>query len=461
MKVNLSQKLSSQLTLTPQLKQAIRLLQMSALEIEQELIQAADENPFLDFDNTPNEDYIDPILEFSHRSSSSKLQRMDSEDMEEFSTLSKEDTLLEFLMHQIATVRTNPDIRKILSFLAGCVDEKGYLRESIEDLRANLDQLPLESDQSELDSQFAEALGILKKLDPSGVGAQNLNDCLLIQLQNIADIDEQVLKVASDIVILHLEELGKNNLEKIRQKVKCKDSVLINAIKIIKSLNPSPGLQYSSDPGQVITPDVFIKKINKRWTVLLNPNNQPNIKLRTEYVEVVKEIKNTPENMPFLEKFNDAKVLIRSVKQRSDTILKVAQAIIEKQQGFFEHGDLAMQPLLLKEIAEKVGLHESTISRVTNQKYLQSSRGTFSFKYFFGGQISRDAGETVSAKAIQTLIKQMIENEPPKKPLSDGDISTLLNGEGYQIARRTIVKYREILRIPPVHSRKKQNLQHQ
>ena len=458
MKVNLSQKLSSQLTLTPQLKQAIRLLQMSVLEIEQELIQAADENPFLDFDNTPSEDYIDPILEFSHRSSSSKLQRMDSEDMEEFSTLSKEDTLLEFLMHQIATVRTNPDTKKILYFLAGCVDEKGYLRESIEDLRANLDQLSLESEQSELDSQFSEALSLLKKLDPSGVGALNLNDCLLIQLQNITDIDEQVLKVAADIVTLHLEELGKNNLDKIKQKLKCKDSVLIHAVKLIKSLNPSPGLQYSSDPGQTVIPDVFIKKVNKRWTVLLNPNNQPNIQLRKEYVEVVKDIKNTPENMPFLEKFNDAKVLIRSVKQRSDTILKVAQAIVEKQQGFFEHGDLAMQPLLLKEIAEKVGLHESTISRVTNQKYLQSSRGTFSFKYFFGGQISRDAGETVSAKAIQTLIKQMIENESPKKPLSDGDISTLLNGEGYQIARRTIVKYREILRIPPVHSRKKQNV---
>jgi RNA polymerase sigma-54 factor len=161
--------------------------------------------------------------------------------------------------------------------------------------------------------------------------------------------------------------------------------------------------------------------------------------------------------MPFLEKFNEAKVLIRSVKQRGDTILKVAQAIVEKQQGFFEHGDLAMQPLLLKEIAETVSLHESTISRVTNQKYLQSSRGTFSFKYFFGGQISREAGETVSAKAIQTLIKQMIQSEPTEKPLSDGDISTLLNNEGYQIARRTIVKYREILRIPPVHSRKKLN----
>jgi RNA polymerase sigma-54 factor len=458
MKVNLGQKLSSQLTLTPQLKQAIRLLQMSALEIEQELIQAADENPFLDFDNSLNEDYADPIMELSHHAAPTKLQMADTDDMEEYSTLSKEDTLLEFLTRQIATLRIDPNLKQLLHFLAGCVDEKGYLRESITDLRSNLDEIDFSSDPEDIETLFDEAVDLLKQLDPPGVGAQNLSECLLLQLERSENIDESVQKAAEDIVTLCLEDLGKNNLDKVKQKVKCKEPALVQAIKLIKSLNPSPGLQYSSDPGQIVTPDVFIKKINKRWTVLLNPNNQPNIKLRTEYVEVAKEVENTPENLPFLEKLNEAKVLIRSVKQRSDTILKVAQAIVEKQQGFFEHGDLAMQPLLLKEIAETVNLHESTISRVTNQKYLQSSRGTFSFKYFFGGQITREAGATVSAKAIQTLIKQLIQNESAAKPLSDGDISTLLNNEGYQIARRTIVKYRELLHIPPVHARKKMNV---
>jgi RNA polymerase sigma-54 factor len=455
MKVNLGQKLSSQLTLTPQLKQAIRLLQMSALEIEQELIQAADENPFLDFDNSLNEDYADPIMELSHHAAPTKMQMADTDDMEEYSTLSKEDTLLEFLTRQIATLRIDPNLKQLLHFLAGCVDEKGYLRESIADLRSNLDEIDFSSNPEDIEALFDEAVDLLKQLDPPGVGAQNLSECLLLQLERSEHTDEAVQKAAEDIVTLCLEDLGKNNLDKVKQKVKCKEPALVQAIKLIKSLNPSPGLQYSSDPGQIVTPDVFIKKINKRWTVLLNPNNQPNIKLRTEYVEVAKEVENTPENLPFLEKLNEAKVLIRSVKQRSDTILKVAQAIVEKQQGFFEHGDLAMQPLLLKEIAETVNLHESTISRVTNQKYLQSSRGTFSFKYFFGGQITREAGATVSAKAIQTLIKQLIQNESATKPLSDGDISTLLNNEGYQIARRTIVKYRELLHIPPVHARKR------
>ena len=458
MKVNLGQKLSSQLTLTPQLKQAIRLLQMSALEIEQELIQAADENPFLDFDNSLNEDYADPIMELSHHAAPAKMQMADTDDMEEYSTLSKEDTLLEFLTRQIATLRIDPNLKQLLHFLAGCVDEKGYLRESITDLRGNLDEIDFSSDPEDIEALFDKAVDLLKQLDPPGVGAQNLSECLLLQLERSEHADESVQKAAEDIVTLCLEDLGKNNLDKVKQKVKCKEPALVQAIKLIKSLNPSPGLQYSSDPGQIVTPDVFIKKINKRWTVLLNPNNQPNIKLRTEYVEVAKEVENTPENLPFLEKLNEAKVLIRSVKQRSDTILKVAQAIVEKQQGFFEHGDLAMQPLLLKEIAETVNLHESTISRVTNQKYLQSSRGTFSFKYFFGGQITREAGATVSAKAIQTLIKQLIQNESATKPLSDGDISTLLNNEGYQIARRTIVKYRELLHIPPVHARKKMNV---
>jgi RNA polymerase sigma-54 factor len=457
MKVNLGQKLSNQLTLTPQLKQAIRLLQMSALEIEQELIQAADENPFLDFDNSLNEDFADPIMELSHHASPTKLQMADTDDIEEYSTLSKEDTLLEFLTHQIAPQRIHPDLKKLLYFLAGCVDEKGYLRESIADLSSNLDEIDFSSRPENIEALFNEAVALLKKLDPPGVGAQNLNECLLLQLDRLEHLDESIRKVAHDIVTVCLEDLGKNNLDKVKQKVKCKEPVLVQAIKLIKSLNPSPGLQYSSDPGQIVTPDVFIKKINKRWTVLLNPNNQPNIKLRTEYVEVAKEVENTPENLPFLEKLNEAKVLIRSIKQRSDTILKVAQAIVEKQQGFFEHGDLAMQPLLLKEIAEIVNLHESTISRVTNQKYLQSSRGTFSFKYFFGGQITREAGATVSAKAIQTLIKQLIQSESSTKPLSDIDISTLLNNEGYQIARRTIVKYRELLHIPPVHVRKKIN----
>jgi RNA polymerase sigma-54 factor len=455
MKVNLGQKLSSQLTLTPQLKQAIRLLQMSALEMEQELIQAADENPFLDFDNSLNEEYADPIMELSHHAAPTKLQMADTDDMEEYSTLSKEESLLEFLTHQISTVRADADVIRVLYFLAGCVDEKGYLRESLDDLRSSLDQLDLDTDPLERGILFSEALSLLKKLDPPGVGALDLRDCLQIQLDQLQNIDSAVRQVAGDIITHGLEELGKYNLDKLKQKVKCKEALMTQAITLIKSLNPAPGLQYASDPGQIVTPDVFIKKINRRWTVLLNPNNQPNIKLRTEYVEAAKEVENTPENQPFLEKLNEAKVLIRSVKQRSDTILRVAQAIVEKQQGFFEHGDLAMQPLLLKEIAETVSLHESTISRVTNQKYLQSSRGTYSFKYFFGGQITREAGATVSAKAIQTLIKQLIQNESAEKPLSDGDISTLLNNEGYQIARRTIVKYREILKVPAAHARKK------
>ena len=409
MKVNLRQKLSPQLTLTPQLRQAIRLLQMSTLEIEHELSLAAEQNPFLDFDTSVDEEQIDPILEFSHRSSSTKLHKIDPDDLEEFSTLSHQETLLEYLMQQIATLKLPSDVQKVLYYLAGCVDEKGYLRESVNDLLEGISTLPLDQDPEELQETFELALLQLKQLDPPGIGAQNLSECLTLQLNTLSNVAQDVMGAALAIVRDHLDDLGKTNLEKIKQKLRLKDEVFVKAIKLIKSLNPSPGLQYSHAPAEIITPDVFIKKVNKKWVAVLNPSTQPNLRLRTEYVEVTKDLKNTPENAPFLEQLNEAKVLVRSVKQRGDTILRVAQAIVEKQQGFFEHGDLAMQPLLLKEIAETVELHESTISRVTNQKYLQSNRGTFAFKYFFGGQIGHDAGETVSSKAIQTLIKQIIQ----------------------------------------------------
>lgn len=455
MKVNLRQKLSPQLILTPQLQQAIRLLQLSALEIEQELMLAAEQNPFLEFDNSPDEEQIDPILEYSHTASSAKLAKIDAEDLEGYSYLSREETLLEYLIQQITTLQIDGNVQKILYYLAGCIDERGYLRESREELRSDLESLNLNLFATELNHALEQALYQLKRLDPPGVGAESLSECLLLQLDSLEGRDERVIKAARDITSYYLEDLAKNNLDKIRQKLRQHDSFLLGAIQLMKTLNPSPGLQYANDPNEIITPDVFIKKSNRRWVAFLNPNNQPNVRVRSEYLDAVKGMKSTPDTLPFLEKLNEAKVLVKSVKQRGETILKVAQAIIEKQQAFFERGDLAMQPLLLKEIAEAVGLHESTISRVTSQKYMQSARGTFAFKYFFGGQIGHNAGENVSSKAIQTLIKQIIQNEIPTKPLSDGAISTLLNNEGYRIARRTIVKYREILRIPAIHSRKR------
>lgn len=457
MKVNLHQKLSATLTLTPQLQQAIRLLQLSAFEIDQELSLAAEQNPFLDYEPAIREEQLDPITGFSHRTSSTKLHKIDAYDLEEFSTLSYQETLLEHLMQQIGSLRLPADVQKILYYLAGCVDEKGYLRDSIDDLLEGIHALFLDESSEDLQKVLEIALLQLKQLDPPGIGAQTLSECLTLQLKALSNVDQNVMEAALALVRDHLDDLGKANLEKIKQKLRLKDGVFVQTVKLIKSLNPSPGLQYTHTPNEIITPDVLIKRVNKKWVAVLNPSTQPNLRLRTEYMEITKDLKNTPENAPFLEQLNEAKVLVRSVKQRGDTILRVAQAIVEKQQGFFDHGDLAMQPLLLKEIAETLDLHESTISRVTNQKFLQSNRGTFAFKYFFGGQIGKSAGESISSKAIQTLIKQMIQSESPTKPLSDGDISALLNHEGYQIARRTIVKYREILQIPPVQSRKKMN----
>jgi len=204
-----------------------------------------------------------------------------------------------------------------------------------------------------------------------------------------------------------------------------------------------------------VTPEVFVLKKGGRWEVNLNPQNQFKLSIRKEYVDLFKQVKKAEQNEEFIQKFADAKSLVRTVQQREETILLVSKAIVDRQQGFFEHGAIAMRPLLLREIADEVGMHESTISRVTNQKYLTCTKGTFSLKYFFGSQITRDTGSNVSSKAIQTLIRQMVKDESPNNPLSDNEISELLNNEGYQIARRTIAKYRDILNIAPMHSRKR------
>jgi RNA polymerase sigma-54 factor len=224
---------------------------------------------------------------------------------------------------------------------------------------------------------------------------------------------------------------------------------------MIQKLNPSPCDEFISTKRQIVTPDVIVRKTSKGWEAILNPNNQPRVSLRSEYVGIIKNQKPSTENEEFFQKFGEAKILIKQIHQRSETILKVAKAIVRRQQSFFEFGELGMKPLLLKEIAEEVGVHESTISRVTNEKYLTCIKGTYSLKYFFGAQVVQDEGmNQVSSKAIKALIKKIIESEPSTKPISDGAISDLLAKEGYQVARRTVAKYREALRIPPVSLRK-------
>jgi RNA polymerase sigma-54 factor len=267
--------------------------------------------------------------------------------------------------------------------------------------------------------------------------------------------DSTAFKLCKEIISSHLDLVGSKNWLKLKQITKCKEPDLKLALEMIQNLNPSPCDEFISTKRQIITPDVIVRKTGKGWEAILNPNNQPRISLRSEYIGIIKNQKPSAENEEFFQKFGEAKILIKQVHQRSETILKVAKAIVRRQQSFFDFGELGMKPLLLKEIAEEVGVHESTISRVTNEKYLTCIKGTYSLKYFFGTQVAQDEGmNQVSSKAIKALIKKIIEAESSVKPTSDGAISDLLAKEGYQVARRTVAKYREALRIPPVSLRK-------
>ena len=456
MKISLGQLQSGQLTLTPQLQKAIKLLQMSSLEMEQELLAAAEENPFLEYDPSPEEEYLEAIPEFSHRTSSTQAQRIDPDDMDQFSTIAEEVTLLAHLMSQVGTLRIDESQRKILQYLVGCLDDRGYLRENLDELEETLSPVLDPEDGKPVD-QIKACLKILHSLDPAGIGAFDLADCLSIQLHRLpaSGHDDVAFKLCEEIIYSHLDLVGSKNWLKLKQITKCKELDLKIALEMIQKLNPSPCDEFISTKRQIITPDVIVRKTSKGWEAVLNPNNQPRVSLRSEYAGIIKSQKPSAENEEFFQKFGEAKILIKQIHQRSETILKVAKAIVRRQQSFFEFGELGMKPLLLKEIAEEVDVHESTISRVTNEKYLTCIKGTYSLKYFFGAQVVQDEGmNQVSSKAIKALIKKIIESEPSTKPISDGAISDLLAKEGYQVARRTVAKYREALRIPPVSLRK-------
>lgn len=456
MKISLGQLQSGQLTLTPQLQKAIKLLQMSSLEMEQELLAAAEDNPFLEYDPSPEEEYLEAIPEFSHRTSSTQAQRIDPDDMDQFATIAEEVTLLAHLMSQVGTLRVDGSQKKILEYLVGCLDERGYLRESLDEIEETIQEF-LDPDEGKPKEQIQQCLHILHSFDPPGIGAFDLADCLSIQLHKYSkDIQgSSTFKLCEELIHSHLDLVGSKNWLKLKQLMKCKEAELKLAIDMIQALNPNPCDEFISTKRQIITPDVIVRKTAKGWEAILNPNSQPKVSLRSEYLAIIKSQKPSPENEAFFEKFGEAKVLIKQVHQRSETILKVAKAIVQRQQPFFDFGELAMKPLLLKEVAEEVGVHESTISRVTNEKYLTCIKGTFSLKYFFGAQVVQDDGmNQVSSRAIKALIKKIVESEPSTKPISDGIIADLLAKEGYQVARRTVAKYREALRIPPVSLRK-------
>lgn len=482
MKPTLQLKLTQQLKLTPQLQQSIRLLQLSTLELNQEIERILQENPLLEL----REDWNTPVTDCSPMDSESA----DSLDVESASSemavseigISSEEThendfewpqenlfsygahededheapqvparptsLREYLniqascLHQISERE-----RRIIGLLIDSLDDDGYLLQPLDEL---MEMLPAELGINLNDLQ--SALKYLQRLDPPGVGARDLQQCLILQLQALPDntvYRDQALKVVQE----HLKILASHDFVQIKKLLGCDDQTLRAIQKLIINLNPKPGAEFSLQSERYIVPDVTVTKNNRTWVANLNIDALPKLSINRLYANILKQAQHNPAST-LANQLNEAKWLIKNIQQRSSTILNVANAIVARQQQFFEHGEVAMRPLVLREIAETLNLHESTVSRVTTQKFMRTPRGIFELKYFFGSHVSTDSGGACSATAIRALIKQLIQEENPKKPLSDNKIANILEQQGIVVARRTIAKYRESLQIPAANLRK-------
>ncbi|WP_338845841.1 RNA polymerase factor sigma-54 [Massilia sp. W12] len=493
MKQSLQLRTSQHLALTPQLQQSIRLLQLSTLELQQELAQMLSENPMLERTDDPLDHSVRLLADGAISNSPASEAGMPSENpapeaeapataeagnSEENSfehdgdgmlqdSLSFEDapgarsaddedmrpqledasnSLRDHLLEQMrVTARTQRD-RALLEFLIDSLDENGYLEESLEAL---LESLPAEL-EIELE-ELQTSLKLLQSFDPPGVGARNLSECLALQIRQLPKAPMVTRRHALQIVEQHLPLLAARDYTRLKKAMDCDDEDLREAQALIRLCQPHPGAAFGASDKDHVAPDVIVKRNRNGWSVSLNPDVMPRLRVNALYASMLKQNKG---DGGLSNQLQEAKWLIKNMRQRYETILRVAQAIVERQRNFFAHGAVAMRPLVLREIADTLGLHESTISRVTTQKYMLTPHGMFELKYFFGSHVATEAGGEASSTAIRALIKQLIGAEDPKNPLSDSKLADMLGEQGMVVARRTVAKYREALKIPAVALRK-------
>lgn len=484
MKQSLGLKLGHGLTMTPQLQQAIRLLQLSSLELNLEIQGALDSNMMLELDednvaelqagaaepdpaelngsdypeefdretipedlpvDTAWEDIYD-VAAYHHRSG----------DSVEFHTEEYRDDgehdLKHHLLSQLELVTLPVTDKAIAIALVDAINDDGYLTASLEETRATL--------SGDFDAGLDEieaVLRLVQTLEPPGVGARSLSECLDLQLAQLAS-DTPWLEEARVIIGRHIEVLAAHDYKRLMKHMKIGWEQLEQAIALIQSLHPRPGSQVQQARTEYVVPDVLVKKAGASWKVELNTDAVPRLRINSDYAGMVRRADNSADNVSLKNHLQEARWFIKSLQSRSETLLRVATCIVEKQRAFLEYGEEAMKPLVLHDVAESLGLHDSTVSRVTNGKYMHTPRGVFELKYFFSSHVGTDQGGTCSATAIRALIKKYIQAEKPERPLSDNRIVGLLAGQGIQVARRTVAKYRETLSIPSSSERKRANL---
>lgn len=493
MKPSLQLRLGQQLTMTPQLQQAIKLLQLSTIELQQEIQEALEANPLLEAEDDYNfgeapvqndmnsqdrepqgetESYSqDELYEPEIPDSSESMTEQNiKEDLpldsnwddlvsaapvantyngEEDMVFQGEttETLQDYLRWQMQLTPFSETDRAIAEIIIEAIDESGLLTISCDEILESLAMPDIEADEVE---------AVIKRIqlfDPVGVGARTIQECLLVQLKQF-DPKTPYLSETCEIIREYADYLANRDFRSLMRVTKLKEEELREVMRLIHSLNPRPGADVIREEQQYTIPDVSVKKIKDRWVVELNPDAFPKIRINEQYAAMSRQVRNSSDSQFIRSHLQEAKWFLKSLESRNETLLKVANCIVQQQQAFFEHGEEAMKPMVLNDVAEMVGMHESTISRVTTQKFMHTPKGIFELKYFFSSHVSTESGGECSSTAIRAFIKKLVAAENPAKPLSDSRMAEILSEQGINVARRTIAKYRESLYIPPSNQRK-------
>ncbi|MFM0672997.1 RNA polymerase factor sigma-54 [Paraburkholderia sediminicola] len=480
------------LALTPRLQQSVRLLQLSSLEFQQELRTALDTNPFLEYDSSETEDVAlatatsgedggalpatDTVAaaepdslptesgandtlegagqddmpgdfsgDYSSRSSTRQNGDSDSSDPAEWAR--SQPTLREQLHDSLRLYRLDDRDRAVARFIIEALDDDGYLRQELSDLADSVD---LEPELTE--EELLVALRLVQSLDRPGLGARSLSECLSLQV-NALPAGTPGREVARQIVEHHLERLARREQAELQKQIGCSAEELRVACALVRKLDPKPGNSYGRTEDNYVVPDVIVRQVRNKWVVAINPAVQPRARIHRMYAELFAQSAGASRS-PLAQQLQEARWLIRNAQQRFDTIQRVAECIVAHQKAFFQYGEIALKPMVLRDVADELGLHESTISRATGNKYMATPRGIFEFKHFFPRELGTESGGTCSAAAVRALLKEMIAAENTRDPLSDVTLARMLADQGVLVARRTVAKYRHLMKVPPAELRR-------
>ncbi len=487
MKQSLQLKIGQSLTMTPQLQQAIRLLQLSSIELQAEVQDALESNMMLEMDDGDNEqksseensnrepevkkeaDSTDKVTDLNQETMPDELavdsgwddiydiapnytkSNADKSSYDGFENHdSSKNTLREHLEWQLNVAQINDSDKVIAMTIIDSLDDDGYLTGTLEDILAAVDE-----DLEDVEIEEVEAvLRMIQSMGPAGVGARDIQECLCLQLKQ-CKADTFRLEEAKVLIDNYLDILAAHDYNQLMRKMKLDQEELTEVVNLIQSMNPRPGNEISDSQTEYVIPDVYVKKVKGVWKVDLNSDGIPSLRINSTYANMIRRADNSDDNTSLKTHLQEARWFIKSIRSRSETLLRVTTCIVERQRAFLEHGEEAMKPLVLHDVAETLGMHESTISRVTTRKYMHTPRGIFELKYFFSSHVGTNYGGVCSSTAIRALIKKLISAETPNKPLSDSKLAAILEDQGINVARRTVAKYREAMAIPPSNERKR------